>query len=199
MVSPSPPDSEALYDKPHSVDLAQVMLVFQYFMVVSVSVGTFPRLFNWFKGQTAGVPVLSDLEARIHIGSSYPIEIVLPAVVILTVPYVFVVLDLGSGMRWARAAAFLVAPANSVIGMNAVVRTYGELVAVVVAPIWITVPLCVIGGLASRTGRQWFKQGGWTPWYARYERQQQSRRRRPVPRARRHRVRRTLDPMGDAD
>jgi hypothetical protein len=199
MASPNTPDPQALYDKPHSVDLAQVMLVFQYFMVVSVCVGTFPRLFNWFKRETVDVPVLADLEARIHIGSSYPIEIVLPAVVILTVPYVFVILDLGSGMRWARVAALLVAPANSVIGLNAVVRTYGELVAVVVAPIWITVALCVIGGLASRTGRQWIKQGGWTPWYVRYELEQESRRRRPVPRARRRRIRRTLNPLGDAD
>ena len=199
MASLDAPDPEALYDKPHSVDLAQVMLVFQYFMVVSVTVGAFPRLFNWFKGRTADVPVLSDLEARIHIGSSYPIEIVLPAVVILTVPYVFVVLDLGSGMRWARVAAVLVAPANSVIGLVAVVRTYGEVVAAAVAPIWITVPLCVIGGLASRTGRQWIKQGGWTPWYVRYELQQESRRRRPVPRTRRRSMRRRLNHMEDAD
>jgi hypothetical protein len=178
------PDPEALYDKPHSVDLAQIMMVFQYFMVVSSSVGTFPRIFNWFKSQTSDVPGLSGLEDRIDIGSGYPIEIVLPAVVVLTVPYVLVVLDLGFGLRWARFGAFLFVPANTVIGMGAVVRTYGEVVAVVVAPLWITVALCAIGGLASRTGRQWFKQGGWTPWYVRYEMDQRRRRRRPVPRRR---------------
>lgn len=184
MNRPISPDPEALYDKPHAVDLAQVMMVFQYFMVVSVSIGTFPRLFNWFKSQTADVQGLSDLEGAIDIGSSYPIEIVLPAVVVFTVPYVLVVLDLGFGLRWARVAAFLVVPANTVIGLGAVARTYGEIMAVIVAPVWLTVALCVIGGLASRNGRQWFKQGGWTPWYVRYEMDQRRRRRRPVPRRR---------------
>lgn len=195
------PDPEALYDKPHAVDLAQIMMVFQYFMVVSVSVGTFPRLFNWFKGQTSEVPVLSDLEARIDIGSSYPIEIVLPAVVVLTIPYAILVLDLGFGIQWARIATFLVVPATTVVGMVGVERTYGEIVAVVVSPVWLTVALCVIGGLASRNGRQWFRQGGWTPWYVRYEMVQESRRRRPVRRARNRRRRRgrSLDQVEDAD
>lgn len=199
MNRPTTPDPEALYDKPHAVDLAQVMMVFQYFMVVSSSVGTFPRLFNWFKRQTSDVPGLSDLENRIDIGASYPIEIVLPLVVVLTVPYILVVLDLGFGLRWARVAAFLVVPANTVVGMVAVVRTYGEVIALVVAPIWLTVALCVIGGLASRAGRQWFKQGGWTPWYVRYEMDQRRRRRRPTRRSRR-RYRPTQNPNEpDAD
>jgi hypothetical protein len=195
------PDPEALYDKPHAVDLAQIMMVFQYFMVVSVSVGTFPRLFNWFKGETSDVPVLADLEARIDIGSSYPIEIVLPAVVVLTIPYAILVLDLGFGIQWARIAAFLVVPATTVVGMVGVVRTYGEIVAMVVSPVWLIVALCVIGGLASRNGRQWFRQGGWTPWYVRYEMVQESRRRRPVRRTRTRRRRRvrSLDQVEDAD
>ena len=59
----------------------------------------------------------------------------------------------------------------------------------------------VIGGLASRNGRQWFRQGGWTPWYVRYEMVQESRRRRPVRRARNRRRRRgrSLDQVEDAD
>lgn len=178
---PTSPDPEALYDKPHSVDLAQVMMVFQYFMVVSVSIGAVPRLFNWLKRENTDAPVLSDVD----IGSSYPIEIVLPAVVVLTVPYIILVLDLGFGLRWARVAAFVVVPANTVIGIGGVARTYGEVLAVVVAPIWLTVALCVLGGLLSRAGRQWFNQGGWTPWYVRYEMDQRRRRRRPIRRRRR--------------
>lgn len=178
---PTSPDPEALYDKPHSVDLAQVMMVFQYFMVVSVSIGAVPRLFNWLKRENTDTPVLSDVD----IGSSYPIEIVLPAVVVLTVPYIILVLDLGFGLRWARVAAFVVVPANTAIGIGAVARTYGDVLAVVAAPVWLTVALGVLGGLLSRTGRQWFSQGGWTPWYVRYEMDQRRRRRRPTRRRRR--------------
>jgi len=173
-----------LYDKPHAVDLAQVMMVFQYFMLVSVSIGIGPRIFNWFKDETAEVPVLSDLEGAFDIGSSYPIAIVLPALVVLTVPYVFMVLDIGYGLRWARIAAFIVAPVNTAIGLIGVVRTYGDIVAIVVAPIWLLVALCIIGGLASRNGRQWFRQGGWEPWYLRYEMDQIRTRRRPRRRRR---------------
>ena len=78
-----PNDPNALYDKPHSVDLAQVMMVFQYFMLVSVSVGVGPRLFNWVKGETEDVPLLADVEAAIDIGSSYPIAVVLPVLLVL--------------------------------------------------------------------------------------------------------------------
>lgn len=196
------PDPEALYDKPHSVDLAQVMMVFQYFMLVSVSVGVGPRLFNWFKGETSGVPLLADIEAAIDIGSSYPIAVVLPLLVVFTAPYVWVVLALGLGRRWARAAAVVVVPLNTCIGISAVVRTYGEVWALIVSPLWIIIALCVIGGLTSRTARQWFRQGGWEPWYVRYEidQIQQTRPgRRPPPR-RRRRPRIAHDPNeADAD
>jgi hypothetical protein len=181
-------DPEPLYDKPHSVDLAQVMMVFEYFMLVSVSVGIGPRIFNWFKGETANVPVLSDLEAAINVGSSFPIPIVLAVIVVFTAPYVAVVLGLGHGRKVARAVAFLIVPVNTAIGIIAVIRTYGEVFALVVAPIWILVALCVIGGLASRTARQWFRQGGWEPWYLRYEVDQIQQRRRPRPRRRRYRI-----------
>jgi hypothetical protein len=182
-----PPEPEALYDKPHSVDLAQVMMVFQYFMLVSVSVGVGPRLFNWFKGETSGVPLLSDIEAAIEIGSSYPIAVVLPIIVVFTAPYVWVVLALGLGRRWARAAAIIVVPVNTYFGISAVVRTYGEVWAVIVSPLWIIIALCVLGGLYSRTGRQWFRQHGWEPWYVRYEidQLQQTFPRRRIPRPRR--------------
>jgi hypothetical protein len=168
-VNSIPTDPDALYDKPHSVDLAQVMMVFQYFMLVSVSVGVGPRLFNWFKGETTGVPLLSDLEGAIDIGTSYPIAVVLPALVVYTVPYVMVVLALGLGRKWARAATFLLIPLNVLIGITGVARTYGEVFALIVAPLWILIALCVLGGLASRTARQWFRQNGWEPWYLRYE------------------------------
>jgi hypothetical protein len=178
-------DSEALYDKPHSVDLAQVMMVFQYFMLVSVSVGVGPRVFNWVKGETENVPLLSDIEAAIEIGSGYPIAVVVPALVIYTVPYVMVVLALGLGRKWARAAAVVIVLLNVIIGVTAVVRTYGEVFALIVAPLWIFIGLCVLGGLAARTARQWFRQGGWEPWYVRYEIDQiQDMRPRPRPRRR---------------
>ncbi|MFC3491152.1 hypothetical protein [Glycomyces rhizosphaerae] len=188
MNTPTSPDPEALYDKPHSVDLAQVMMVFQYFMLVSVSVGIGPRLFNWFKGETSDVPVLSDLEAAINVGSSFPIPIVLAAIVVFTAPYVMVVLGLGHGRKLARAIAVLIVPVNSTIGVIAVIRTYGEVFALVVSPIWILVALCVLGGLASHNARQWFRQGGWEPWYVRYEVDQFQQRRRPRPRRRRRHI-----------
>jgi hypothetical protein len=198
----TPPDPQALYDKPHSVDLAQVMLVFQYFMLVSVSVGIGPRIFNWVKGETSGVPFLSDIEAAIDIGTSFPMAVVLPALVLYTAPYVAVVLALGLGRKWARAAAVVAAPLNTWIGIVAVVRTYGEVWALIVSPLWIFVALCVLGGLASHTARQWFRQGGWEPWYLRYEIdqiQQVRRRSRPRPR-RRRRYRTAHDPnRPDAD
>lgn len=200
MNRPTTPDPEALYDKPHSVDLAQIMMVFQYLMVANISIGTFPRLFNWFTGENSDVPVLSELANALNLGDGYPIEIVLPAHVVLTVPYVIVVLDLGFGLHWARVAAFIVVPVNTVIGIVGVIRTYGEVVAVVTAPVWLTVALCAIGGLASRTGRQWFRQGGWTPWYVRYEMVELNRRRRPIRRMRRLRRRgKAVDRLGDAD
>lgn len=196
-----PNDPNALYDKPHSVDLAQVMMVFQYFMLVSVSVGIGPRLFNWVKGETEGVPLLADVEAAIDIGSSYPIAVVLPVLVICTAPYVWVVLALGLGRPWARVAAIIVVPVNTYFGIGAVVRTYGEVWALIVSPLWIIIALCVLGGLFSRTGRQWFRQNGWEPWYVRYEidqlQQVRTRRRRP-PRRRRYRI--PHDPnQADAD
>ena len=196
----SNPDPQALYDKPHSVDLAQVMLVFQYFMLVSVSVGIGPRIFNWVKGETADVPFLADVEAAIDIGTSFPMAVVLPALVVYTVPYVMAVLALGLGRKWARAAAIVFVPLNTWIGIAAVVRTYGEVWALVVSPLWILIALCVLGGLASRTARQWFRQGGWEPWYLRYEIDQiQQVRRRTRPR-RRRRYRTAHDPNEpDAD
>jgi hypothetical protein len=196
----TPFDPEALYDKPHSVDLAQVMMVFQYFMLVSVTVGVGPRVFNWFKGETEGVPLLADVEAAIDIGTGYPIAVVLPALVFYTVPYVMAVLALGLGRKWARAFAIVAVPANVVIGMIAVVRTYGEVFALIVAPLWIGIALCVLAGLASRPARQWFRQGGWEPWYVRYEIDQiQGMRPRPRPR-RRRRPRIAHDPnQADAD
>ncbi|MDA1361663.1 hypothetical protein O1R50_18695 [Glycomyces luteolus] len=182
-------DQEALYDKPHSVDLAQVMLVFQYFMLVSVTVGIGPRAFNWFKGETEDVPLLADIEAAIDIGAGYPIEVVLPALVFYTVPYVMAVLALGLGRKWARVAAIVIVLVNVVFGMTAVVRTYGEVFALIVAPLWIIIALFVLGGLASRTARQWFRQGGWEPWYVRYEIDRiQDMRPRPRPRRRRPRI-----------
>ncbi|GAA2122343.1 hypothetical protein [Glycomyces algeriensis] len=195
-------DPQALYDKPHSVDLAQVMLVFQYFMVLSVSVGIGPRIFNWVKGETEGVPFLADVEAAIDIGASFPIAVVAPALVVYTVPYVMAVLALGLGRKWARVAAVVFVPLNTWIGITAVVRTYGEVWALIVSPLWIIVSLCVLGGLASHTARQWFRQGGWEPWYLRYEIDQIQRARgrvRPRPR-RRRRYRTAHDPnQPDAD
>lgn len=185
---PASSDPEPLYDKPHSVDLAQVMMVFEYFMLVSVSVGIGPRLFNWFKGETANVPVLSDLEAAIDVGSSYPLMVVLAAIVVFTAPYIMVILGLGLGRKGARALAVVIVPVNTAIGIMTVIRTYGEVFALVVAPIWVLVALCVIGGLASRTARQWFRQGGWEPWYLRYEVDQFEQSRRPRPRRRRYRT-----------
>lgn len=197
----TPTDPQALYDKPHSVDLAQVMMVFQFFMVVSVSVGIGPRLFNWFKGETQGVPLLSDIEAAIDIGTSYPIGVVVPALFVYTVPYVWAVLALGMGRQWARAFAVLIVPINLIIGITGVVRTYGEVFALIVSPLWIIIALCVLGGLASRTARQWFRQGGWKPWYVRYEIDQIQGLRRPRPRPpRRRRARIAHDPnQADAD
>jgi hypothetical protein len=81
-----------------------------------------------------------------------------------------------------------------------VVRTYGEVFALIVAPLWIGIALCVLAGLASRPARQWFRQGGWEPWYVRYEIDQiQGMRPRPRPR-RRRRPRIAHDPnQADAD
>jgi hypothetical protein len=194
MTSPLPSDPEALYDKPHSVDLAQVMMVFQYFMLVSISIGIGPRIFNWVKGETVNVPVLADIEAAIDIGSSYPLAVVLPIVMLGTAPYVMIVLDLGQGRKWARAAAILVVPVNTVIGIIGVIRTYGAVFALIISPLWIIIALCVLGGLASHTARQWFRQGGWEPWYLRYEVDQFQRRGRRSPRRRRRRYRTAHDP-----
>ncbi len=189
-------DPEALYDKPHSVDLAQVMMVFEYFMLVSTTIGLGPRVFNWLKGETSDVPLLADVEAKIDVGTSFPLVIVLPLVVVLTVPYVMAVLDLGRGRHWARVAAFVFVPAGAVIGIVSVGRTYGQVPALVVAPLWIAVGLTVLLALTSYTARQWFRQGGWEPWYLRYEIDQMRRRRRPVRRRRRGR---SLDQIEDAD
>lgn len=188
-------EPEPLYDKPHAVDLAQVMLVFLYFMLVSTSLGLGPRVLGWVEDQTTDLPVLADLEELFPVGTAYPIAVVLPAVVLLTIPYVAVVLQLGYGRRWARAAALLIAPAGAVLGIAGVLRTLGPVVALVLAPLWIAVALAVLGGLATRTGRQWFRQGGWAPWYLRYEVDQLTARSRP-PRRRR---RRTTGLDGDAD
>lgn len=193
-MSSTPPDPQALYDKPHSVDLAQVMMVFQYFMLVSVSVGIGPRLFNWIKGETAGVPLLADVEAAIDIGQSYPIAVVLPALVVYTVPYVMAVLALGLGRKWARALALIAVPVNTFIGIDAVIRTYGEVWALIVSPLWIFIALCALTGLATRTARQWFRQGGWEPWYVRYEIDQLQDLRRPRPPRRRSPRRRPRTP-----
>lgn len=194
-----PTDPDALYDKPHSVDLAQVMMVFQFFMVISVSVGIGPRLFNLFKGATEDVPLLSDVEGAIDIGTSYPIAVVVPALVVYTVPYVWAVLALGMGRQWARAFAILIVPINIVIGIAGVVRTYGEVFALIVSPLWILIGLCVLGGLASRTARQWFRQNGWEPWYLRYEIDQIQGRRRPRPRPRRRRKPHVAHDPNEAD
>ncbi|KPC77500.1 hypothetical protein ADL26_02615 [Thermoactinomyces vulgaris] len=195
----TPTDPEALYDKPHSVDLAQVMMVFQFFMVVSVSVGIGPRLFNWFKGETENVPLLSDIEAAIDVGTSYPLGVVVPALVVYTVPYVWAVLALGMGRQWARAFALLIVPINVIVGITGVVRTYGEVFALIVSPLWILIALCVLRGLAARTARQWFRQGGWEPWYVRYEIDQIQGLRRPRPRPRRRRRTRIAHDPNQAD
>ncbi|MBO3732651.1 hypothetical protein [Glycomyces niveus] len=195
----TPTDPEALYDKPHSVDLAQVMMVFQFFMVVSVSVGIGPRLFNWFKGETEDVPLLSDIEAAIDVGTSYPLGVVVPALVVYTVPYVWAVLALGMGRQWARAFALLIVPINVIVGITGVVRTYGEVFALIVLPLWIVIALCVLGGLAARSARQWFRQGGWEPWYVRYEIDQIQGLRRPRPRPRRRRRTRVAHDPNQAD
>ena len=186
-------ESEPLYDKPHSVDLAQVLLVFQYFMLMSVSFGFGPRVFNWVKGQTTDVPVLSDIEGAIDIGTSYPIAIVAPVFVVYTIPYVAVVFQLGHGRRWARIAVLLMVPLNTAIGIGGVGRTYGEVLGLISATLWLTVAACILGGLASRRARQWFRQGGWAPWYVRYEMDQASRS-RYVSRGGRRRI-----PAGDED
>lgn len=195
----TPTDPEALYDKPHSVDLAQVMMVFQFFMVVSVSVGIGPRLFNWVKGETENVPLLSDIEAAIDVGTSYPLGVVVPALVVYTVPYVWAVLALGMGRQWARAFALLIVPINVIVGITGVVRTYGEVFALIVSPLWIIIALCVLGGLAARSARQWFRQGGWEPWYVRYEIDQIQGLRRPRPRPRRRRRTRVAHDPNQAD
>ncbi|MEU6247483.1 hypothetical protein [Glycomyces sp. NPDC047010] len=166
-----------LYDKPHSVDLAQVMMVFQYFMLVSVSLGLGPRLLRWVESRTADVPGVSELEQALPVGTSFPIAIVLPLIALLTIPYAAIVFQLGRGRRWARTFALVFAIANTAIGIVGVSRTYGDVTALVISPIWIVMGLCVIGGLASRSGRQWFTQGGWAPWYARYEMDQLEHRR----------------------
>ncbi|MCD0447220.1 hypothetical protein LO763_26750 [Glycomyces sp. A-F 0318] len=186
-------EPEPLYDKPHAVDLAQVLMVFQYFMLMSVSFGFGPRIFNWVKGQTADVPVLSDIEGAIDIGTGYPIAVVAPVFVVYTIPYVAVVLNLGHGRRWARIAALLVVPLNTVIGIVGVGRTYGEILGLVSAVLWLTVAVCVLGGLASPKARRWFRQGGWAPWYHRYE-MDQAARRRPISPGGRRRI-----PAGDED
>lgn len=170
-------EPEPLYDKPHSLDFAQVMLVFQYFMLLSVSFGFGPRIFNWFKGQTTDVPVLSDIEETIHIGTSYPIAIVAPVFVLYTIPYVAAVLQLGHGRRWARVAVIVMVPLNTAIGIGAIARTYGDVLGTISATLWLTVAVCILGGLASSKARKWFRQGGWAPWYVRYEADQAGRRR----------------------
>lgn len=186
-------EPEPLYDKPHAVDLAQVMMVFQYFMLLSVSFGFGPRIFNWVKARTTDVPVLSDIEGAIHIGTSYPIAIVAPVFVVYTIPYVAAVLQLGNGRRWARVAVLLMAPLNTAIGIGGVGRTYGEVLGLVSAVLWLTVAVCVLGGLATPRARRWFRQGGWAPWYARYEMDQAARRRPISPGGRRN------IPAGDED
>lgn len=193
MNSPVSPGPAPLYDKPHSVDLAQVMMVFQYFMLVSVSLGLGPRLLAWVESQSDGIPGISELEDALPVGTAFPIAIVLPLLAVLTVPYAAIVFQLGHGRRWARTFAVLFAIANTAIGIVGVLRTYGDVTAVVLAPVWIAMGLCVIGGLASPTGRRWFAQGGWAPWYARYE-MDQADRRRYISRGGRRRV-----PAGDED
>ncbi|RRS00156.1 hypothetical protein [Glycomyces terrestris] len=187
MNSPVSPGPAPLYDKPHSVDLAQVMMVFQYFMLVSVSLGLGPRLLGWVEDQSHDIPGVDELEAALPVGTTFPIAVVLPLIAVLTVPYAVIVYQLGNGRRWTRVFAVLFATANTAIGIAGVSRTYGDVTALVISPIWIAMALCVIGGLASRTGRLWFRQGGWTPWYLRYELDQLDRRRalrRPRPRRR---------------
>jgi hypothetical protein len=191
--SPIPPGPAPLYDKPHSVDLAQVALVFQYFMLVSVSLGLGPRLLGWVEDQSHDIPGVAELEAALPVGTTFPIAIVLPLIAVLTIPYAIIVFQLGHGRRWARTFAVLFAAANTVLGVTGVLRTYGEVTALVVAPLWIILTLCVVGGLVSRSGRQWFAQGGWTPWYVRYEMDQLDHR-RYLSRGGRRRV-----PAGDED
>ncbi|GAA1668675.1 hypothetical protein GCM10009830_13090 [Glycomyces endophyticus] len=193
MNSFNPSGPAPLYDKPHSVDLAQVMMVFQYFMLVSVSLGLGPRMLGWVEDQSHDIPGVSALEAALPVGTTFPIAIVLPLIAVLTVPYAIIVFQLGRGRRGTRAFAILFAVGNTLIGIIGVSRTYGDVTALVIAPIWIVMGLCVIGGLASRSGRQWFAQGGWAPWYARYEMDQEDRRRH-VSRGGRRRV-----PAGDED
>lgn len=193
MNSPVASGPAPLYDKPHSVDLAQVMMVFQYFMLVSVSLGLGPRLLRWVEYRTADVPGVSELEQALPVGTSFPIAIVLPLIALLTIPYAAIVFQLGRGRRWARTFALVFAVANTAIGIVGVSRTYGDVTALVIAPIWIVMGLCVLGGLASRTGRQWFRQDGWAPWYARYE-MDQAQHRRFVNNGGRPRV-----PAGDED
>lgn len=183
MYRPPTYDPEPLYDKPHAVDLAQVMMVFQYFMLMSVSFGFGPRMFNWFKDQTTDIPVLSDIEGAIDIGASYPIAIVAPVFIVYTIPYVAVVLKLGHGRRWARAAVLILVPLNTTIGIAAVVRTYGDALGAISATVWLGIALCILIGLASSKARQWFRQDGWAPWYLRYEIDQLTPR-RPVRRRR---------------
>ncbi|SDD30610.1 hypothetical protein SAMN05216270_10367 [Glycomyces harbinensis] len=186
-------EPEPLYDKPHSVDLAQVMLVFQYFMLISVSLGLGPRLLGWVESHSADIPGVSQLEKALPVGTTFPIAIVLPLIAVLTAPYAAMVFQLGRGRTWARGFAVLFAIGNAAIGILGVSRTYGDITAFVVAPVWVVMALCVIGGLASRSGRQWFDQGGWAPWYARYEMDQEDRR-RYVNRGGRRQV-----PAGDED
>lgn len=174
-----------LYDKPHSVDVAQVMLVFLYFMLVSSTLGLGPRLIRWAESQVADQSWVSELESVFPVGSSYPITVVLPAIVVLTIPYVVVVIQLGHGRKWARAAALLIAPLGAAAGIGSVARTFGTIPAVVIAPLWIAVAGSVMIGLATRTGRRWFRQGGWAPWYLRYEMDQLYQRRRRLTRRRR--------------
>jgi hypothetical protein len=115
------------------------------------------------------------------------------------VPYVWAVLALGMGRQWARAFALLIVPINVIVGITGFVRTYGEVFALIVSPLWIIIALCVLGGLAARSARQWFRQGGWEPWYVRYEIDQIQGLRRPRPRPRRRRRTRVAHDPNQAD
>ncbi|MEU6858931.1 hypothetical protein AB0B28_08675 [Glycomyces sp. NPDC046736] len=172
-------DTAPLYDKPHAVDLAQVLMVFQYFMVVSTSIGLGPRLLKWGEAQTSDVPFMADLADAVRIGGGFPIFVVIPSVVILTIPYVATVLALGSGRPWARPTAVVFVLVNTVIGIAGLDQTYGTVPTYVLSPIWIALAAGVVGGLATRKARQWSRQGGWAPWYERYAQDQARGRPRP--------------------
>lgn len=162
-----PPENEPLYKPPGSVVAAQVVAFFQVAFLFGIGsvVATLGSIGGWSLRLLALFTELEAAEAQraaelVHVGGWTMVGI----------SFLLGVLTwgLGQGKRWAQAA-MVAAQALLALAAAAGTAQVGDAPLGFVAVCLLGLPaLCAVVSLLSRSANQWFRQGGWGPWYDRY-------------------------------